>query len=84
MRESTAEEVRAGIEEIRGTRPVPPELRPLYDAPERHLGRLTDQINAYWKAAIEPVWPRLSALLEADLAYRGRCLTTGGLAVSSQ
>ncbi|MFD5098265.1 ArsR/SmtB family transcription factor [Streptomyces albidochromogenes] len=80
VRASTAEQVRAGIDDVRGTKPVPPVLNALYDAPERHLGRLVDQIDDYWQAAIEPVWPRLSALLEADLAYRARCLTTGGLA----
>ncbi|MFJ7213195.1 ArsR family transcriptional regulator [Amycolatopsis sp. NPDC098790] len=59
---------------------VPPILRPLYDDPGRELGPFCDLLAAYWRAAIEPVWPRLCALHEADLVHRSAALTGGGLA----
>ncbi|MEQ0565523.1 helix-turn-helix domain-containing protein [Amycolatopsis sp. NEAU-NG30] len=59
---------------------IPPVLRPLYDDPQRALGPFCDLLARYWKAAIEPVWPRLCALHEADFAHRSAMLTRGGLA----
>jgi biotin operon repressor len=32
----------------------------------------------YWARAIEPVWPRIRAFLDADIAHRARRLTAGG------
>jgi DNA-binding transcriptional ArsR family regulator len=40
--------------------------------------RLADVLEAYWARALEPAWPRIRAILEADIAYRARRLTTGG------
>jgi DNA-binding transcriptional ArsR family regulator len=40
--------------------------------------RLADVLEAYWARAIEPVWPRIRTVLEADIAYRARRLTVGG------
>jgi hypothetical protein len=40
--------------------------------------RLADVLEGYWDRAIEPVWPRIRAFLEADIAYRARRLTAGG------
>ncbi|MFG2332771.1 DUF5937 family protein [Streptomyces sp. NPDC048604] len=82
--EATApEEVVRSLEEMRPDWPdglLPAELRPLYERPARELGRLTTAMRAYWAAAIEPVWPRLRALHDADLEHRAQQLTTGGLA----
>ncbi|MER5890063.1 DUF5937 family protein [Streptomyces sp. NPDC001941] len=80
VRAATPGELRAGVDELRGHGPVPPTLRPLYDDPGSTLPRLVDQLDAYWRCAVEPVWPRLRSLLDADIAYRARRLTTGGLA----
>jgi hypothetical protein len=52
--------------------------QPWLDHPRRELGRLTDTLEAYWERALEPVWPRIRAFLEADLAHRARRLTEGG------
>ncbi|MFG2298281.1 DUF5937 family protein [Streptomyces sp. NPDC048603] len=74
------EAVRDSLEELRGDGGLSPELAELYEAPEHVLPRLADTMRAYWTAVIEPVWPRLRALHEADLDHRSRRLTTGGLA----
>jgi len=58
---------------------VPRALRPLHEDPGHELGRLADTLTAYWNAVIEPVWPRLCALHDADLAHRSATLTSGGL-----
>lgn len=39
---------------------------------------LADVIREYWDRAIAPFWPRIQTLLEADVQYRARRLTTGG------
>ncbi|GAA4085001.1 ArsR/SmtB family transcription factor [Nonomuraea soli] len=70
--------VRASIEEMHERVPEP--LAGLYDDPERELGAVADELGAYWRAAVEPVWPRLRAVADADLGHRAQALTTGGLA----
>lgn len=52
---------------------VIPEISTAPDA-----GELADVIQEYWDRALAPFWPRLRALLEADVQYRARRLTTGG------
>lgn len=75
-----ADAVRASLDELRTPQGLPAALRPLHEHPERELRRLVDTMAAYWRAAIEPVWPRLRALSDADLAHRAHMLTVGGLA----
>jgi DNA-binding transcriptional ArsR family regulator len=56
-----------------------PEIAAPYLAhPRREVRRLADVLEGYWARALEPVWPRLRAVLEADIAYRARRLTAGG------
>jgi DNA-binding transcriptional ArsR family regulator len=43
------------------------------------LAVLTWTVAAAWHALVEPDWPRVRALLEADVAYRSRRLAEGGL-----
>ena len=50
----------------------------ILDDPGRMLPRLVDQMREYWKLAIEPHWPRIRALHEADVTYRARQLALGG------
>ena len=42
------------------------------------LVTICDTLAAYWHRAVEPVWPRMRQLLEADMTYRARRLATGG------
>lgn len=47
--------------------------------PRREVERLARVLEEFWHRAIEPHWPRVRSLLEADLLYRSRRLTEGGL-----
>ncbi|GLV84451.1 transcriptional regulator [Streptomyces lavendulae subsp. lavendulae] len=39
---------------------------------------LCDLLWRYWEVAVEPMWPRMRLLLEADMTYRARQLAVGG------
>jgi DNA-binding transcriptional ArsR family regulator len=51
---------------------------PYLTSPRREVRRLADLLEGYWARAIDPVWPRVRAFLDADIAYRARRLTAGG------
>ncbi|TLS41001.1 helix-turn-helix transcriptional regulator [Streptomyces montanus] len=53
--------------------------RALLRDPARTVQRLADLLEAAWRALIEPDWPRLRALLEADVAFHSRRLAEVGL-----
>lgn len=46
--------------------------------PRGEARRLADLLEAYWARAIKPVWPRVRAFLDADIAYRARRLAAAG------
>jgi len=46
--------------------------------PARHLAELVDALGAYWELVVAPHWPRLRALLDADVLHRSRELALGG------
>ncbi|WP_018348905.1 DUF5937 family protein [Longispora albida] len=80
LRATPPERVHAALEELRNGRPLAPELHALRDDPEPGLDRIAGQLAAYWDVALEPYWPRIRALTDADLAYRAAALTRGGVA----
>ncbi|MFF4352673.1 DUF5937 family protein [Streptomyces sp. NPDC001530] len=47
--------------------------------PARAIQELADLLEAAWHALIEPDWPRLRTLLEADVAFHSRRLAEVGL-----
>ncbi|MET9321566.1 DUF5937 family protein [Streptomyces sp. NPDC003038] len=47
--------------------------------PARAVRELADLMEAAWHALIAPYWPRLRALLEADIVFHSRRLAAGGL-----
>ncbi|MDF1603320.1 DUF5937 family protein [Nocardioides sp. YIM 152315] len=47
---------------------------------DRVLRRMTTALAAYWTACFEPWWPRMRAVLEADIVFRGRTIAREGLA----
>ena len=53
--------------------------RLLLGDPDQVLQLLTGLIRAAWTTLIEPVWPQVRALLEADVAFQSRRLAEGGL-----
>lgn len=49
------------------------------DAPVLALrDAICDHLQRYWETAIEPSWPQLRLVLEADMTYRARQLAVGG------
>ena len=59
-------------------RAMPPAARALLADPQAGMDRLAAVMTAYWRRAIEPVWPAIRATLEADIAYRAGRLAAGG------
>lgn len=57
---------------------LPPPLQPFEATPTRAVKRLAAELERYWQIALEPHWPRIRALLEADIAHRARQLTEAG------
>ncbi|MFI5533919.1 MarR family transcriptional regulator [Kitasatospora sp. NPDC051853] len=62
--------------------PVPEPLRAATTAGDAPVAALRDTIcdllQQYWELAIEPEWPRMRLVLEADMTYRARQLALGG------
>jgi DNA-binding transcriptional ArsR family regulator len=46
----------------------------------RVLARVVAALRAYWQVCFLPHWPRMRALLEGDVTYRGRQIAQRGLA----
>jgi DNA-binding transcriptional ArsR family regulator len=73
--------VRTELDLLFKRRPVPPVLRPLYEDPARHLATVVEEMDRYWRAAIEPVWPRIRALGFGDVGYRLEQFAFGGVSL---
>lgn len=56
-----------------------PTGRVLLGDPAEVLSFLTGLIRAAWHALVEPWWPRVRALLDADIAFQSRRLAEGGI-----
>jgi DNA-binding transcriptional ArsR family regulator len=78
LRATPEEQVRADVMRMLGVSGPPAVLAELLEDVPRGLDQLADALGAYWARVIEPEWPRIRALLDADLAYRAQRLTTGG------
>src|SRR3954469_2430853 len=57
---------------------LPAVLDPFEKTPTRAIKRLANELERYYAVALEPHWPRIRALLDADIAHRARQLTEGG------
>ncbi|HEY6759044.1 MAG TPA: DUF5937 family protein [Baekduia sp.] len=79
LRATPARRIRADME-LFGTQH--PGARATVDAwlaqPRRELRLLADVLEAFWERAIVPVWPRVQAFLDADVAHRSRRLAAVG------
>ena len=78
LRTMSADQVRTDVGYLFDRRRPPEPVRRLVERPRAELKRLTRGLEEFWRLALEPHWPRIRALLEADLAYRSRRLTQGG------
>jgi DNA-binding transcriptional ArsR family regulator len=78
FRATPARQVRYDMSLFLGRRRPPTVLEPFVKRPKQALARLTDVLERYWEVAMAPHWPRVRALLEADLQHRARRLTDGG------
>jgi DNA-binding transcriptional ArsR family regulator len=78
LRAVPAHLVRAHLDLLPGERPA--SVSDLYADPAAGLSRLADEIAAYWAAAIAPDWPRMRALLDAEVQRRARRLAEDGSA----
>jgi DNA-binding transcriptional ArsR family regulator len=55
-------------------------MRELIANPAHAVNRIGTELERYWRAALEPHWPRVQTLLQADLAHRLEELATAGVA----
>ncbi|MFD6973486.1 MarR family transcriptional regulator [Streptomyces sp. NPDC059979] len=62
--------------------PLPDALRGALAADDAPVVALRDAVCAllrqYWEVAVQPMWPQMRLLLEADMTYRARQLAMGG------
>lgn len=61
-------------------RRLPPVLEQLCANPRRLRDRVSSAIASYWEFAVEPHWPRMRMLLEADMIHRAQLLARDGAA----
>ncbi|MEV6344972.1 DUF5937 family protein [Actinoplanes sp. NPDC051851] len=78
LRATPSAAVRAHLDLMPGDPPA--EVRALHADPPAGLARLSGEIEEYWRATIAPAWPRIHALLDADVRRRAHRLATDGAA----
>ena len=69
--------VRRDLHAVHGAAALP---EPLRGSARRVLARIVDALAGYWRSCFEPHWPRMRALLEGDVVFRGRQIAQHGLA----
>jgi DNA-binding transcriptional ArsR family regulator len=79
VRSTSPEQVRNDVEILIADGHPRDTLRRYLDDPGRAVGELAELLREFWRRAIEPHWGRIKSLLEADLLYRSRRLTEGGV-----
>jgi DNA-binding transcriptional ArsR family regulator len=75
---TAADTVRADVGVLLRGRRAPPVLERLLADPPRVLPELTARMREYWDKTLARYWPRIRALLDADLTHRAGRLTDGG------
>ncbi len=78
VRSTPADRIRIELEIVARRSGSSPALEAMRARPRREVGRLCDRFESFWRAAVEPSWPRIRSLLDADLRHRSRRLTEGG------
>ncbi|HEY4096123.1 MAG TPA: DUF5937 family protein [Baekduia sp.] len=57
---------------------LPAAAQSLIDDPRRGLERLVGQMRAWWTAVLAPKWEEILAMVESEVAWRGRRLAAEG------
>jgi len=78
MAATTPEQVRAELRILFRGRELPPAAAALAADPADGLPELAATLRRYWDMTLRPYWPRIRALLEADLTHRAGRMTDGG------
>jgi DNA-binding transcriptional ArsR family regulator len=78
LREISVEELRAQLQVVWAGGALPPVAEAMLRS-LRGVDQLVTDLYEYWRVAIEPSWPRIRSLLDADIAYRTARLARGGI-----
>jgi DNA-binding transcriptional ArsR family regulator len=78
LRATPAEAVRASLRRVFGGTAWPASAVELAARPEPALAAIAAELAGFHDRLIAPHWPRMRAVLDADVAYRGRLLADGG------
>ncbi|MFD7029245.1 MarR family transcriptional regulator [Streptomyces sp. NPDC059917] len=82
VRRTSPRTVRRDLLAAHAPDPLPAPLRAAAAPDDAPVTALRDDLCAllrqYWEIAVEPIWPQLRLLLEADMTYRARRLAIGG------
>ena len=78
VRSTPIRRIRAELEIVARRSGSSPAIEAMQAHPRREVRRLCELFEAFWREAVQPDWPRIHAVLEADLRYRSRRLTEGG------
>lgn len=60
------------------TNRAPTLAEPWLERPRETLSHTVETLREFWARALAPHWPRVRAMLDADIAHRARRLTDGG------
>ena len=77
VRRTTARQVRASLQRVFGE-DLPDRAAELAAHPAAGLRAVTTELREAHDRLIAPHWPRIRAVLDADIAYRAKQLATGG------
>lgn len=79
LRQTTEEQVAADLGGEPGVRGVPGPIKDrILNDPRGGIDRISNTVQAYWDLAFAEYWPRIHALLEADVLWRTQHLARGG------
>lgn len=84
VRRTPTERVRVELGHVRPRAWARPYLERFAADPRRAVRELADLLEAFWERAHAPTWPRVLALLQADVQHRARRLAEGGAAAVLQ
>lgn len=74
---TSARHVRLSLTRVFGSA-MPPAVAALADRPAEGLRVIASELRAAYSRLVAPHWPRIRAVLEADVMYRARQLVVGG------